>query len=78
MYPRSPWRGAGALAWIPTREQLRLVRKARRHTDRRSTILGAASRRLASQGTKSFTVRAVAAAPGVSKPAVCCYSDSKD
>jgi TetR/AcrR family transcriptional regulator len=62
----------------PTREELRLARKARRHTDRRSAILGAASRLLATQGTESFTVSAVAAAAGVSKPAVYYYFDSKE
>jgi AcrR family transcriptional regulator len=57
---------------------LRLARKARRHTDRRRAILGAASRLLATRGTESFTVSAVAAAAGVSKPAVYYYFDSKE
>ena len=62
----------------PTREELRLERKARRHTARRRAILDAASRLLATRGTESFTVSAVAAAAGVSKPAVYYYFDSKD
>ncbi len=62
----------------PTREEQRLARKARRHTERRRAIMGAAGRLLAAQGTERFTVSAVAAAAEVSKPAVYYYFDSKE
>jgi len=62
----------------PKREEQRLERKARRHTERRRAIMGAAGRLLAAQGTERFTVSAVAAAAEVSKPAVYYYFDSKE
>jgi AcrR family transcriptional regulator len=62
----------------PKSEEQRLARKARRHADRRAAIMGAAIRLLAAQGTESFTVSAVAAVAGVSKPAVYYYFDSKE
>jgi AcrR family transcriptional regulator len=62
----------------PKREERRLARKARRHTERREAIMRAARRLLGAQGIESFTVSAVAAKAEVSKPAVYYYFDSKE
>jgi TetR/AcrR family transcriptional regulator len=62
----------------PAREARRLMRKERRHAERRRAILDAARRLLVKSGTPCFTVSAVAAVAQVSKPAVYYYFESKE
>ena len=62
----------------PAREARRVLRKQRRHGERRRAILGAARQLLATRGIEGFTVSAVAAVAEVSKPAVYYYFESKE
>jgi AcrR family transcriptional regulator len=59
-------------------EARRLERKARRHENRRTLLVGAARRILERDGIENFSVNAVAVAADLSKPAVYYYFASKE
>ncbi len=61
-----------------TRTEQRIARKERRQQRRRETILDAALKLLTEEGAAGFTIRAVAKASDLSKPAVHYYFSSKE
>ena len=68
----------GTKASAASGEQRRLLRKERRHRDRRSDVLRAARELLVTSGVQNFTMAAVAEAADVTKPALYYYFASKE